>query len=289
MNIFKKLFGSQTTSKETKQEENKNFDVLKYDGVRALRMQQFEYAAKCFVHAIELNADDLDLGKGLHALHETIAAIDAGALRPPLLADPLGAVRLVSRDPACETPLELMDGRRLTAIEIQREYHAQLTAAGCGDAEVNALWERTLDRLVDDPLTCTELDWVAKLTLMESFRRRDGLGWDHPRLAQLDVAWADLDGRASPYAALVRAGRMPRLTTDAEVERAATEPPDDTRAYLRGRLVAERTSEVLGIDWSWILLQTRQGRRRLRLDDPLGGAAADVAASGGLDGLIATL
>ncbi len=59
MNIFKKLFGSQTTSKETRQEENKNFDVLKYDGVRALRMQQFEYAAKCFVHAIELNADDL--------------------------------------------------------------------------------------------------------------------------------------------------------------------------------------------------------------------------------------
>ena len=60
MNIFKKLFGSQTTSKETRQEENKNFDVLKYDGVRALRMQQFEYAAKCFVHAIELNADDLE-------------------------------------------------------------------------------------------------------------------------------------------------------------------------------------------------------------------------------------
>jgi len=60
MNIFKKLFGSQTTSKETKQEENKNFDVLKYDGVRALRMQQFDYAAKCFVLALELNADDLE-------------------------------------------------------------------------------------------------------------------------------------------------------------------------------------------------------------------------------------
>ena len=75
----------------------------------------------------------------------------------------------------------------------------------------------------------------------------------------------------------------------AEVERAVTEPPEDTRAYLRGRLVAERTSEVLGIDWSWILLQTRQGRRRLRLDDPLGSAAGDVRAAGGLDGLIATL
>ena len=55
MNFFKKLFGSQNTSEEVKEE--KNFDVLKYDGVRALRMQQFDYAAKCFVLALELNAD----------------------------------------------------------------------------------------------------------------------------------------------------------------------------------------------------------------------------------------
>ena len=58
MNFFKKLFGSQNTSEEVKEE--KNFDVLKYDGVRALRMQQFDYAAKCFVLAIELNAYDLE-------------------------------------------------------------------------------------------------------------------------------------------------------------------------------------------------------------------------------------
>lgn len=58
MNFFKKLFGSQNTSEEVKEE--KNFDVLKYDGVRALRMQQFDYAAKCIVLALELNADDLE-------------------------------------------------------------------------------------------------------------------------------------------------------------------------------------------------------------------------------------
>lgn len=58
MNFFKKLFGSQNTSEEVKEE--KNFDVLKYDGVRALRMQQFDYAAKCFVLALELNAYDLE-------------------------------------------------------------------------------------------------------------------------------------------------------------------------------------------------------------------------------------
>ena len=58
MNFFKKLFGSQNTSEKVKEE--KNFDVLKYDGVRALRMQQFDYAAKCFVLTLELNADDLE-------------------------------------------------------------------------------------------------------------------------------------------------------------------------------------------------------------------------------------
>ncbi|NMD45391.1 MAG: proteasome accessory factor PafA2, partial [Propionibacterium sp.] len=118
---------------------------------------------------------------------------------------------------------------------------------------------------------------------------RDGYGGAHPRLAQLALAWADLDAHASPYAALVRAGRMPRLTAAADVERAIAEPPDDTRAHLRGRLVAERTSDIVGVDWSWVLLQTRAGRRRLRLDDPVRLTAAEVDASGGLDGLIARL
>ncbi len=218
-----------------------------------------------------------------------LAAIDAGDLRPPLLADPLGAVRAVSRDPTCSTRLALTDGRSLTAIEIQQEYRAQVEAAGSADADILERWGRTLDGLAAEPMGCRELDWVAKLTLVESFRRRDGIGWDHPRLAQLDLAWADLDGRASPYAALVRAGRMPRLTTDAEIERAVAEPPEDTRARLRGRLVEERTSDVVGIDWSWILLRGRQGRRRVRLDDPYRGTGEDIARAGGLDALIAGL
>lgn len=36
MNIFKKLFGGQKTTEEVKQEKEKDFDMVKYDGVRAL-------------------------------------------------------------------------------------------------------------------------------------------------------------------------------------------------------------------------------------------------------------
>lgn len=209
-----------------------------------------------------------------------LAGIEADVIRPVRLADPLGAVRTVSRDLNCTAVLDLADGRRLTALELQADYRAQVQAAGLGDSDVLQLWGDTIDRLAADPLTCSELDWVAKLTLMQSFRHRDDLGWDHPRLAQLDLAYAELTDR-SPYAALVRAGRMPELVGEAEIARAMAQPPSDTRAHLRGRLAGERTSAVAAIDWSWVLLADR--RRRVPLNDPFGGTAADVASAGGLD------
>lgn len=59
MNFLKKLFGSEETSpEEVKQEQQaKDFDILKYDGVTALKQHLFDYAVKCFTHALELKDD----------------------------------------------------------------------------------------------------------------------------------------------------------------------------------------------------------------------------------------
>lgn len=48
MSFFKKIFGVSSDTKEQTQEEKqaeekKNFDILKYDGVRALKTQQTDY------------------------------------------------------------------------------------------------------------------------------------------------------------------------------------------------------------------------------------------------------
>lgn len=61
MNIFKALFGGKEENPEEKkrQDDAKKFDVLKYDGVKALRMGQSAYAVQCFTHAIDLK-DDLE-------------------------------------------------------------------------------------------------------------------------------------------------------------------------------------------------------------------------------------
>ena len=47
--------------------------------------------------------------------------------------------------------------------------------------EVLDRWESVLTRLERDPMECArELDWVAKLALLQGFRDREGLDWDHP-------------------------------------------------------------------------------------------------------------
>lgn len=61
MNFFKALFGGKEENTEEKQREelSRQFETLKFDGVRALHSGEFHYAIKCFQSALELQ-DDLE-------------------------------------------------------------------------------------------------------------------------------------------------------------------------------------------------------------------------------------
>lgn len=62
MGFFKSLFGvGNESDKQSKTDDKqRQFDVLKYDGVRALRMGQIDIAVNCLEHAIQLQ-DDLEV------------------------------------------------------------------------------------------------------------------------------------------------------------------------------------------------------------------------------------
>ena len=62
MGLFKALFGGKqdNTEENKKNDEAKNFDMFKYDGVKATRMGQQAYAIKCFKAALEIK-DDLEV------------------------------------------------------------------------------------------------------------------------------------------------------------------------------------------------------------------------------------
>lgn len=62
MNFLKKIFGVASESKEPTKEElkaenEKNFDILKYDGVKALRIGNCGYAVECLTRALGIKED----------------------------------------------------------------------------------------------------------------------------------------------------------------------------------------------------------------------------------------
>ena len=76
-----------------------------------------------------------------------------------------------------------------------------------------------LTRLERDPMECArELDWVAKLALLEGYRDRDGLDWGDHRLAPIDIQWsrrASGEGAVPPAAGR---GRVEQLVSDEDVK-----------------------------------------------------------------------
>ena len=155
----------------------------------------------------------------------------------------------MSHDPTLRQTLTLADGRTITAVQLQleyldlaRKYVEDRYGADADEQTVDVLarWESVLDRLERDPMLCArELDWVAKLQLLEQYRSRDGLEWGDAKLELIDYQYSDIRPEKGLYNKLAAAGRIERLLTDAEVDEAMHEPPEDTRAYFRGRCLVE--------------------------------------------------
>ena len=213
-----------------------------------------------------------------------LAAIDRLALR-----DPVDAVHVVSRDVALTARLELVDGRRLTALEIQGEYldavrSALEHAGGVGDDETRDVldrWTSVLLRLADDPASCArEVEWLAKLRLLEGMRRRDHLAWDHPRLAAVDLQWSDVRPERGLYHRLVEAGAVELLVPHELVEAAVVHPPDDTRAYFRGEAIARYGGQISAASWDSMIFDVPGAPtlQRVPMRDPLRGTREHVGA-----------
>ena len=64
MGFFKSFFsGKPANPEEEKQKNNqKNFEIFKYDGMRAQRMGRADYAIKCFTEALALQEDFETMG-----------------------------------------------------------------------------------------------------------------------------------------------------------------------------------------------------------------------------------
>lgn len=73
MGFFKTLFGGGVSDpvEEQKKQIQKEFEILKYDGIRAHRMHRMDYARKCFEEAIKLQDDFETYAQLVQLLFET--------------------------------------------------------------------------------------------------------------------------------------------------------------------------------------------------------------------------
>ena len=184
-------------------------------------------------------------------------------------------------------PLLMTDGSTATALAIQwelfslaRKYADDEGLECLGDAaigeDVLVRWEAVLHGLETDPMSLArQLDWVAKLQLIEAYRDRHGCGWDDHRLAALDLQYHDLRPSRSLFARM----DTERLVDEASVIAAVTEPPRDTRAWFRGECLKRWPASVVTANWDSLVFDLgTDPLRRVPMMDPLKGTAEHVEA-----------
>jgi proteasome accessory factor A len=176
------------------------------------------------------------------------------------LTEPVRAMRTISHDPSCTATIELSDGRWITATELQWEYlrlakkYAQDNEVDPGTDDVLDRWEHVLEGLERDPMSLSrELDWVAKLSLMQAYRDRDGLGWDSPKLKMIDLQYHDVRRPKGLYWRLVKSDKIDRVVADEEIDYAVDHPPENTRAYFRGECLRRFSPEIVAASWDALI------------------------------------
>ncbi len=193
--------------------------------------------------------------------------IEDGFLPDLSIDNPVRALHDVSRDIGCRVQVPLADGRRLTPVQVQWEYlefakkYVEREDDTPENHQIVDRWESVLLALEEEPMSLhRQLDWVAKYRLMAGYRERGGLEWSDPRLRAIDLQYHDVRREKGLYHRLAATGQVERVVTDAEIERAVMEPPEDTRAYFRGRCISKfprRSPQRRGTRSSWTSGRTR--------------------------------
>lgn len=200
------------------------------------------------------------------------------------LRNPVKAIKDVSRDLSCKQAIELANGQRMLAVEIQREYldqarrYAAERGAEAQTQDILECWEYVLDRLASDPLSLRrEVDWVAKWHLLTSYMDKRHEDWDSSRVAMMDLQYHDLRPDRGLYFLLERQGSMARILSEADIVDAIENPPTDTRAYFRGMVLKKFRDQVFGVNWDSLSFNLGEGPiKRILMEEPLKGTKAHV-------------
>src|ERR671915_603999 len=196
-------------------------------------------------------------------------------IRDMTLENPIRAIREISHDTTCRRRVRLANGREASALDMQKEYLEK--ALRWVDQredhimkEIARMWEHAITSLEhDQDKLDRQVDWIAKRKLIESYRSRHNLSLAHPRIALMDLAYHDVNRKRGLYYLLERRALAERMCDEDDIERATQEPPQSTRARLRGEFIraAKRKRRDFTVDWVHLKLND-QAQRTVLCKDP---------------------
>jgi proteasome accessory factor A len=184
---------------------------------------------------------------------------------PPIfsLRNPVRAIKDISRDLTCREAVPLNSGKKYSALELQKEYldlaHRYYSTRPMSPeaADILQKWEYVLAKLEEDPMQLHhEIDWVIKLHLLQAYGERTNLPPEASgdRMLMLDLQYHDIRREKGLYFLLERKGQVVRLATEEQIEKAMVDPPQNTRAKMRGELIklAKMKRIPYDLDWNYI-------------------------------------
>ncbi|MEN3271290.1 MAG: proteasome accessory factor, partial [Actinomycetota bacterium] len=165
-------------------------------------------------------------------------------LRDMTLENPIRAIREISHDITCRKKVRLANGREASALDIQTEYlnrairYAEQKGISPLEEQALDMWQHCLTALGKDPLSLNrEVDWVIKHNLIEAYRDKHDLPLASPRVALVDLQYHDVNRDRGLFYRMQARGMVDRMCTDEAIDLAVDEPPQTTRARLRGEFI----------------------------------------------------
>ena len=132
------------------------------------------------------------------------------------------------------------------------------------------MWQYAVEALEEDQGRLVgKVDWITKRHLIERYRERHGLSLAHPRIAQMDLAYHDVNRKRGLYYLMEQRGLAERMCDETDIETAMNQPPSTTRAKLRGDFIraAKRKRRDFTVDWVHLKLND-QAQRTVLCKDP---------------------
>lgn len=195
--------------------------------------------------------------------------------------DPVRSLQEVSFDLQLNTPLELIDGSTSTALEIQwwlygqaKEYVDKFGTENIGGDSAELVlhwWEKVLTSL-DSPNSLETLvgvlDWVTKKHILDGFQERKKINSMDPQLAAIDLQYHDL----RPHKSLFKKVHQETLVSETDTHVAVKNPPEDTRAYFRGKCLTKWPEDIVSANWDSLVFDSgEKNLQRVPMLEPLRG------------------